>query len=44
MGAIQFGLENQIDFQKKTIIFFIIIFMIENMMKEELLIPMKVRF
>ena len=43
MGQYQFGLENQIQF-KKTIIFFIIIFMIENMMKKELSIPMKVRF
>ena len=43
MGAIQFGLENQIDYKKRQL-YFIIIFMIENMMKKELLIPMKVRF
>ena len=43
MGSFQFGLENQIILKKKTI-FFIIILMTENMMKEAPLIFMRVKF
>ena len=43
MGSLQFGLENRIS-SENTIIFFIIIYMTENMTKEELLIHMKVKF
>ena len=43
MGSLQFGLESQIG-PKKTIIFFIIMLMTENMTKEGLLIHMKVKF